>query len=207
MPLSEHVYCVAIIFKMTEWVEQWICIKFCVKLEHSSMETIWMTQKATAMGNWWWAASSWQHTCLCITSCAEFFGKTSNHPGDSAPLQSRFGALWFLAFPQTKIIFEWEGISTIDEIQENNTGQLMVIRRTVWIPKVPTLKGSEASFFPCTMFLASSIFFYKYLYFSYYMAGYLLDRPHRPNWNCWGCVAISIFKWLTSRDYSIQLLP
>ena len=25
---------------MTEWVEQWICIKFCVKLEHSSMETI-----------------------------------------------------------------------------------------------------------------------------------------------------------------------
>ena len=36
MPLSEHVYCVAIAFKMTEWVEQRICIRFCVKLEHSS---------------------------------------------------------------------------------------------------------------------------------------------------------------------------
>ena len=38
MPLSEHVYCVAIAFKMTEPVEQQICIKFCVKLEHPSME-------------------------------------------------------------------------------------------------------------------------------------------------------------------------
>ena len=33
MPLSEPVYCVAASFKMTE-------------LEHSSMETIWMIQKA-----------------------------------------------------------------------------------------------------------------------------------------------------------------
>ena len=30
---------------MTDWVEQWICIKLCVKLEHSSTETIWMIQK------------------------------------------------------------------------------------------------------------------------------------------------------------------
>ena len=46
MPLSEHVYCVAIAFKMTEQVEQQICIKFCIKPEHSSTETIWMIQKA-----------------------------------------------------------------------------------------------------------------------------------------------------------------
>ena len=46
MPLSEHMYCVALMFKMTEHVEQQICIKFCVKLEHSSAETIWMIQKA-----------------------------------------------------------------------------------------------------------------------------------------------------------------
>ena len=52
MPLSEHVYCVAIAFKMTERVERRICIKFCIKLEHSSTETIWMIQKTTAMGNW-----------------------------------------------------------------------------------------------------------------------------------------------------------
>ena len=52
MPFSEHVYCVAITFKMTEQVEQRICVKFCIKLEHSSMETIWMIQKAAAMGQW-----------------------------------------------------------------------------------------------------------------------------------------------------------
>ena len=43
-------------------------------------------------------------------SRAEFFGET-NHPGDSAPLQSRIGALQLLAFPKTKITFEREEIS------------------------------------------------------------------------------------------------
>ena len=52
MLLSEHAYCVAVACKMTEQVEQQICIKCCIKLEHSSLETIWMTQKAAAMGNW-----------------------------------------------------------------------------------------------------------------------------------------------------------
>ena len=46
MPLNEPVYCVAVAFKMTEQVEQQIWFKFCVKLEHSSVETIWMIQKA-----------------------------------------------------------------------------------------------------------------------------------------------------------------
>ena len=52
MPLSEHVYCVAVIVKGTEREEPQLCIRFCVKLENSSMETIGMIQKATAMGNW-----------------------------------------------------------------------------------------------------------------------------------------------------------
>ena len=50
--MSEHVYCVAITSKVTERVEQQICMKFCVKLEHSSVETIRMIQQAIAMGNW-----------------------------------------------------------------------------------------------------------------------------------------------------------
>ena len=104
-------YCIAIPIKLTEWVEWQICINFCIKLEHSSMETIQMIQKATAMGNWWWAASSQQCTCSCITSRAEVFGETSNHPGNSAPLEPRFGTLWLLAFPKTKITFEREEIS------------------------------------------------------------------------------------------------
>ena len=110
-PLSEHVYCVAITFKMTEQVQQQICTKFCINLEHSSAETIQMIQKAAAMGNWWLAASLRQYAHSCITSRAEFFGKTSNDPGDSASIQPRFGALWLLAFPKTIITFEREEIS------------------------------------------------------------------------------------------------
>ena len=111
MPLSEHVFYVTVTFKMTERAEQWICIKFCIKLEYSSTETIQMIQKATAMGNWWLAASSWQCTCSGIVSHAKIFGETSNHPGDSVPLQPRSGALWLLAFPKTEITFEREEIS------------------------------------------------------------------------------------------------
>ena len=46
MLLNEHVYCMAVVFKVTERLEQQICITFCVKLEHSSVEIIPMIQKA-----------------------------------------------------------------------------------------------------------------------------------------------------------------
>ena len=111
MLLSEHVYCVTIAVQMTEPVEQWICTKFHIKLEHSLLESIQMIQNATAMGNQWLAALSWQCACSCITSFTEFFGETSDHPGDSAPLKLRFGTLQLLSFPKTKKTFEKEEIS------------------------------------------------------------------------------------------------
>ena len=49
---------------------------------------------------------SLMHHVLCRVFC-----ETSNHPDDSAPLQPRFGTLWLLAFPKTKITFEREEIS------------------------------------------------------------------------------------------------
>ena len=122
------------------------------------METIQMTQKTAALGNRWLAASSQQCTHSCITSCAQCFGKTSNHPGDSAPLQLRSGALNFWLFPRLKSSLKRKRFQTIDEIQENMTGQLMVIGRTVWGPKVTTLKGTEASlsYVQCFLYLVSS---------------------------------------------------
>ena len=96
------------------------------------------------MGNWWLTALSWQGACSCIGSHT-VFGETSNHPGDSAPLQPRFGALWLLAFPKTKIIFEREDISDCLWDSGKYEGQLMVTGRTVWGPKVPILKGTEVS--------------------------------------------------------------
>ena len=60
-----------------------------------------------------WATGGWQlhNVPAQVSSLMQFFGETSNHPGDSAPLQPRFGALRLLAFPKTKSTFEREEIS------------------------------------------------------------------------------------------------
>ena len=105
------------------------------------------------------------------------FGETSNHPLDSAPLQPRSGTLWFLAFPKTKIAIEREEIADCrdsgkyDDAADGAWGELCEVPRCLlwrdWGVNVL-----------CTMFLVSCVFFNKCLYFSYYMAGYLLNRPH-----------------------------
>ena len=64
-------------------------------------------ENSTPLGNWCLAASSCQYAYSCIMSHTEFWGKTSNPPGDSAPLQPRFGTLQLLAFP--KINHLWKG--------------------------------------------------------------------------------------------------
>ena len=82
------------------------------------------------------------------------FGETSNHPSDSDPLQSRFGALRLLAFVKTKSTFEKKRFQTMEKIRENTTGQLMETG-TVWGPKGPTLKES-LSYVQCFLYLVSS---------------------------------------------------
>ena len=91
----------------------------------------------------------------------------------STPLQPRFSTLQRLAFPQTKITFEREEISDLrwdsgkhDRAADNNSnkGFCSVLNsgrdagRTVWGPKVPTLKGTEASlsYIQCFLYLVSS---------------------------------------------------
>ena len=178
MLLSGHLYCVAITFKMIEQVEQWICVKFCVKPEHSSAETIWMIQKTAARGNWWLTASSWQRTCSCVTSPTEAFGETSNHPGDSASLQPRFGVLRLLGFPKTKVIFEREEISDCHW----DSGKYNRAADGNWENCVRFQGAYSEGYWGvivlCTVFLVPCIFYNKCLYFSYHMAGYILDRSH-----------------------------
>ena len=165
MPLSERVYWWKSHSKWQQ-VEQWICMKFCIKLEHSFAETIQMIQKAVALGNWWLAASSQQQDHPCITSRAEFFGETSNHPGDSAPLQPRFGALQLLAFPKSKITFEREEISD----HRWDSGNYHRAADGNWENRVrfqgAYLEGDWGIIVLCTMFLVSCIFFNKHLHFS-----------------------------------------
>ena len=58
---------------------------------------------------------------------AEFIGKTSNYSGDSAVLQLRFGTLQLLGFPKLKSPLKGKRFQTVDVIQENAMGQMMVI--------------------------------------------------------------------------------
>ena len=89
---------------MTEQVEQGICIKFCVKLEHSSwtVETVQMIQKAAAMGSWWVAASSWHEPTHTSGLVQSFSSETSNHPRDSAPYSPDLVPCNFWLFPKLK---------------------------------------------------------------------------------------------------------
>ena len=155
MPLHEHVYCVVVAFKMTEWVEQKLCNKFCAKLDHSSVETIWMIQKAAAMGNWWLAASSWQHAHSCI-SCRVFW-QNIKLPRLLSP-RTDLAPQNFWVFPKLKSPLKGKRVQTINDIQENMIGQWVVIGGTVWGPKVPTLMETEASLFyvQCFLYLVSS---------------------------------------------------
>ena len=82
---------------------------------------------ATAMGNWWLAASLWQCICSCITSYAELFGKTLNHPGDSGPHSPDLvhGDFWILS--ELKSPLKGKRFQTVNEIQENMKRELMMI--------------------------------------------------------------------------------
>ena len=62
----------------------------------------------------------------------------------------------FWLFLKLKSPLKGKRFQTIDEIQENTTGNLMVIGRTVWSPKVPTLKGTGGVIVLCTVFFVSS---------------------------------------------------
>ena len=140
------------------------------------METIWMTQKAPAMGNWWLAASLQQYTCLCITFCAVFLWNIKSSRWLS-PLQPRFDTLQLLAFPKTIITFEREEISD----HQWDSGKYARAADHEWNCvrfQGAYFEGDWGVIVLCTMFPVSCIFFNKWLYFSYYMAGYLLYRLH-----------------------------
>ena len=158
MLLSEHVHCVALTFKMTEWTDWWICIEFCTRLEHSSMEIIWMIQKATAMGNWWLVLNHDNVPPHASCLLQSFLVKCQITQVTQPPLQPRFGALWLLAFPKTKITFEIEEISD----HQWDSGKYYGAADGDWQNCVrtqgTTLKGTEVSlsYAQCFLYLVSS---------------------------------------------------
>ena len=122
------------------------------------------------MGNWWLAALSWQHAPMHHISYRVFWQNiksprwlSSHHSPDLLPCN-----FWLL--PKLKSPLKGKRLWTIDGIQENMTGQLMVTGRTVWGPKVPALKGTgvSLSYVQCFLYLVpssinASIFHIKWL--------------------------------------------
>ena len=173
---TEYAYCV-VSFKMTEWVGQRICIKFCIKLEHSSEETIQMIEKVTAMGNWWLAASSWQHICSCITSRAEFFFAKHQITQVTQPAYCPDLVPWnFRIFPKLESPLKRKRIQTINEIQgkydENSWWWLGELCEG---PRCRLWRGlrCHCPVHKCFLNLVSSS---VNVSFSDYMAGNLLER-------------------------------
>ena len=162
MPLSEHVYCEAIAFKMTKWVEQWICIKFYVRLEHSSVETIQMIQKATAMENWWLAASSPEHTCSRIMS--DFWWNIETPKVTQPHYSPDLVPHDFWLFPKLKSPLKGKRFQTINE-----SGKYDGAADGNWENCVRSqsahFEGDRGVIALCTMFFVPCIFFSKCLYF------------------------------------------
>ena len=96
---------------------------------------------------------------------ADFFCKTANRPGDSGPLQPRFGSLWHLAFPKTKVTFEREEISN----HWWDSGKYDGAADGEWEKCVRSqgayFEGDWGIIVLCTLFLISCIFFNQCLNF------------------------------------------
>ena len=117
-----------------------------------------------------------------------FWGGISNHPGDWAPLQPRFGALQLLAFPKIKITFEREEISDLWwDLRKYNKAAVGHWENCVR-SQGAYFEGDWGVVVLCTVFLISCMFFSKCVYFSYYMVGYFLDRLRVCVWGGWVCM-------------------
>ena len=108
-----------------------------------------------------WAAGNWSSmtaTCPLMhhVSCRDFCKASKSYRRLSqAPYSPDLAPSNFWLFLKPKSSLKRKRFQTVNEIQENTTGQLMVIGRTVGGPKVPTLKGTEASlsYVQCFLYL------------------------------------------------------
>ena len=122
--------CVADTFKMIEQIQQPICIKFCVKLEHSSLEH---SDDSEGSNYGQLVIGSFIMTrCLLMhhVSCS-FLAKHQITQVTQSCYSPDLASSDFRLFPKLKSPLKRKRFQVINEIQENTTGQLMEIGRTV----------------------------------------------------------------------------
>ena len=156
MPFSEHVYRVGVTFKMTRQSNE-SPSNFALSLNIPPPKLlVWFRRPQL------WATGDWQlhhdnvptHASHLVQSFLVKHQITSDKPPDSPNLVP----CGFWLFPKLKSPLKWKRFQTVNEMHKNTTGKLMEIGRTVWGPKVPTLKGTEAllSYVQCFLYLVSS---------------------------------------------------
>ena len=159
MPLSEHVYCVAVSFKLTDWVVQWICIKFCISLNIALWELFrWFRRPQP------WATGDWQlhhdntppHASHLVQS---FLAKSQITQVTQHSLQPRPGTLQLLPFPKTfgKSPLKGKRFQTINGIQESSRGQLMVIAELCEVSRYLLWRGLRCH---CPVYNVSCILYF-----------------------------------------------
>ena len=92
-------------------------------------------------------------------SHAEFLAKHQITQVTQSLYSPYFAPRDFWLFQKLKSPLKGKRFQTVSETQENTTGQLMAIERTVWGPKVRPSKGTEVSlsYVQCVSDLSSSI--------------------------------------------------
>ena len=136
-----------------------------------------MNQKATAMGNWRLAALSQQLACSCYYHVRSFFVNIKSPRWLSPPTAQIWCPATSGFFQKLKSPLKGKRFQTVNKIQESMMGQLMAIDRTVQLGIIARCLLWRGLKCHCPMYNVPCIFFNKCLCISYYMAGYLLDRP------------------------------
>ena len=174
MPLSERVYCVTIAFKTMSELSNKSASDFALSLNIPPRKLFGWFRRLQL-----WAAGDWQlhhDSAPAYASCVVFWWNIKS-PTWLSPPTAQFGPLQLLAFPNTKITFEREEIP-----DWRDSGKYNEAADGDWENCVRSqgayFEGDWGIIVLFTVFLVSCIFFSKCLYFSYYMTGHFLDRPH-----------------------------
>ena len=169
MPVSDHVYCVAVVLKNDSRAMN----------RHQILHWAWTflwgnnSEDLEGGGDGQLVIGSFIMTMCPLRhhiSCRDFWRNVQSH-WCLRPLQPRFSALWLLAFAKTKITFEREEISD----RQWDTGNYDGAADGDWENCVKSLgtyfDGDWGIIVLWMMFLVSCNFFNKCLYFSQYMTG------------------------------------
>ena len=150
MPLSEHVYGVAITFKSAS--------NFALSLIITPRKLFSRFTRPRP-----WTTGDWQlHHDNMPTHASRLMQSFLAKHQITQVTQPPTAQIWYpetsMFFPKLVSPLKRKKFQAIHEIQENMTGQLTANGRTVWGPKVPTLKGTEASlsYIQCFLYLVSS---------------------------------------------------